>query len=369
MTTSLIAISWRWTSTPGEVADAAGRCAGIGEMGLQSSRPFADRSASRARLCSGSYACRSPYTEWHGDPILSPTSRVPYDLDISADGKLLSAPMSEVTSDQYLRVWELDKVLKGRYDAALRIPLRTIRAGKLRFHAGQPSTCTAAATTPECPTSFATKWRPGKSKRSRTRSPGNFVPSRWPTGELIVLTCTGEGFVPAIIDPKPLEDVSAIKFLGAEVVDKFPVLKTWQVPPPSTSTTERGDRQGDLPPAVARAWRWTTRFPSVTGYKNSVGIGYTFNIAEPLAFANIGITAAYTPDSQSAGRPARPRQHRGQLSGLARRTLLEPHGFLRHLRPDQAQRKRLCRQDRLRLVGGSTMNHASFRGQVRPCLL
>jgi hypothetical protein len=38
---------------------------------------------------------------------------VPSDLDISPDGRLLSASMSEVNGDQFLRVWELDKVLRG----------------------------------------------------------------------------------------------------------------------------------------------------------------------------------------------------------------------------------------------------------------
>ena len=51
---------------------------------------------------------------------------------------------------------------------------------------------------------------------------GFFRPVPLADGRLVVLTYTGEGFVPAIIDPKPIEDVSAIKFLGAELVEKYP---------------------------------------------------------------------------------------------------------------------------------------------------
>ena len=36
-----------------------------------------------------------------------PYGVVPYDLDISPDGRLLSASVSEVNGDQFLRVWEL----------------------------------------------------------------------------------------------------------------------------------------------------------------------------------------------------------------------------------------------------------------------
>ena len=42
-----------------------------------------------------------------------PSEHVPTDLDISPDGRLLSATMSEDNGAQYLRVWELDKLLSG----------------------------------------------------------------------------------------------------------------------------------------------------------------------------------------------------------------------------------------------------------------
>ncbi len=51
-----------------------------------------------------------PYTDWHTVQAFSYES-VPYDLDISPDGRLLSASVSEVNGDQFLRVWEMDEVL------------------------------------------------------------------------------------------------------------------------------------------------------------------------------------------------------------------------------------------------------------------
>ena len=61
-----------------------------------------------------------------------PTAYVPYDLDISADGRLLSASVSEVNGDQFLRVWELDEAHGRESEAAHRIPLRAVGAGELR---------------------------------------------------------------------------------------------------------------------------------------------------------------------------------------------------------------------------------------------
>ena len=53
-----------------------------------------------------------PYDTWYAVHTF-PYGVVPYDLDISPDGRLLSGSVAEVNGDQFLRVWELQKVLSG----------------------------------------------------------------------------------------------------------------------------------------------------------------------------------------------------------------------------------------------------------------
>ncbi|HXN15287.1 MAG TPA: hypothetical protein VN878_02850, partial [Usitatibacter sp.] len=53
-----------------------------------------------------------PYTEFNQVHTFAYGTE-PYDLDISPDGRLLSASVAEVNGDQFLRVWELDKVRAG----------------------------------------------------------------------------------------------------------------------------------------------------------------------------------------------------------------------------------------------------------------
>src|SRR5262249_3498440 len=53
-----------------------------------------------------------PYTEWN-QLVTLPYGIEAYDLDVSPDGKLLSASMSEVNGDQFLRVFEIAKVIAG----------------------------------------------------------------------------------------------------------------------------------------------------------------------------------------------------------------------------------------------------------------
>ena len=83
----------------------------IGEIVVQPGRPFAlgvrheNGLATLVRL-------PPPYDVWYRGPRF-PYEFVPYDLDISPDGRLLSAAMSEVNGDQFLRVWEIAKLQAG----------------------------------------------------------------------------------------------------------------------------------------------------------------------------------------------------------------------------------------------------------------
>jgi hypothetical protein len=239
-----------------------------------------------------------PYSEYQ-ELYAFPYEAVPYDLDISADGRLLSASMSEVNADQYLRVWELEKVLQGdvkplsefRFGQSVPESFVFTRDGKYLYGS---SYYTGVSNI------FRYEVASGKIEAVSNAESGFFRPVPLADGSLVVLTYTGDGFVPAIIDPKPIEDVSAIKFLGAELVEKYPVLKTWQVPPPSTvdldkEITARG------PYSALRSVVLDNAFPVLQGYKDSVGIGYHFNFADSLALARLGITAAYTPDKDLSG--------------------------------------------------------------------
>ena len=239
-----------------------------------------------------------PYTEWQPLHTFAYES-VPYDLDVSADGKLLSASMSEVNADQFLRVWELDRVMKGdlrplsefRFGQSIPESFVFTRDGKYLYGS---SYYTGVSNI------FRYEVATGKIEAVSNAESGFFRPVPLADGNLVVLSYTGEGFVPAVIDPRPIEDVSAIKFLGAELVEKYPVLKTWQVPPPSTVDYEK-EVIAQGPYAPLRNLRLDNAFPIVTGYKDSVGVGLNFNFADPLAFANFSVNAVYTPDKDLPG--------------------------------------------------------------------
>ena len=233
-----------------------------------------------------------PYSEWKQVHTFA-YGVVPYDLDISPDGRLLSASVSEVNGDQFLRVWEIDKVRAGdlkprsQYGFGSSVPESFVFSRDGRYLYGS-SYYTGVSNI------FRYDVASGEIEAVSNAEAGYFRPWTFADGTLGVFHFTGQGFVPAVIDPRPVKDVSAIKFLGAEVAAKHPIVTTWQVPPPS-NVDDEALVTGRGPYVPLRNIRVSSGYPVLQGYKNYVGVGYHLNLEDPLRLAAIGITAAYTP--------------------------------------------------------------------------
>ena len=235
-----------------------------------------------------------PYTEWNQVHTFA-YGVVPYDLDISADGRLLSASVGEVSGDQFVRVWELGKVLAGdvkpfkEFKFGQSVPESFVFSPDGRYLYGS-SYYTGVSNI------FRFEVATGDLEAVSNAESGYFRPVPLADGRLVVFHYTGAGFVPAIIEPRVLKDVSAITFLGALVAEKHPVVKTWAVPPPSAVDHEKliiG--RGVYNPLANMAFQ--SAYPVLQGYKKYVGFGAHAHIDDPLTLATLGITAAYTPSS------------------------------------------------------------------------
>src|SRR5262249_50794781 len=111
----------------------------------------------------------------------------------------------------------------------------------------------------------------GQTRAVSNAETGLFRPAPLADGRLVGLDFTGQGFVPAILDPRPLEDLSAIRFLGNEVVKRHPVVKEWQVPPPNTVDDEALIAQrGRYAPL--RQMHLLDGYPVLQGYKSTAGL-------------------------------------------------------------------------------------------------
>ncbi|MFM7119716.1 MAG: TolB family protein, partial [Gammaproteobacteria bacterium] len=239
-----------------------------------------------------------PYDTWFRIHEF-PDGTVPGDLDISPDGRLLSASVSEVGGRQFLRIWSLDQLQNGdltplsQFDFGQALPESFVFSPDGRFLYGS-SYYTGVSNI------FRYEVATGAIEAVTNAETGYFRPVPLKDGRLLALTYGAEGFTPVMLDPQPLQDVSAIRFLGAELVERHPQLLTWQVPPPGTAdvaglTTPRG------PYHPARRMALLNAYPVLQGYKDQIGPGYRLNFNDPENFASASLTAAWTPGGDLSG--------------------------------------------------------------------
>ena len=208
---------------------------------------------------------------------------MPYDLDISPDGRLLSASVAEVNGDQFLRVWDLAKVLQRRREPLSRIPLRPVGARELRVLAGRPLSLRQQLLHRRLE-HLPLRGRDRRVEAVSNAETGFFRPVPLADGRLIVLNYTAEGFVPAIIEPHPLPTSARSSSSAPSSSNKYPEVKTWQVPPPSAVDDEKLiTREGPYAPARARS-ALRERVSGVAGLQErDRASAITLNFEDPLA--------------------------------------------------------------------------------------
>lgn len=232
-----------------------------------------------------------PYEEWNQIHTW-PYGQVLYELDVSRDGKLLSASMSEVTGNQYLRIFKTEDLRNQNaqfitaFDFGTAVPEGFVFTEDGRYLYGT-SYITGVSNV------FRYEIESGDFEAVSNAETGFFRPLPLDDGTLLVYEFTGEGFVPGIIDPVPLEDLSAITFLGSEIVKKHPVVKDWAVgSPKKVPLDDLITHEGKYVPH--KELELSSGYPIIEGYRDTVALGYSWNIMDPLGLNSLEINASYS---------------------------------------------------------------------------
>ena len=235
-----------------------------------------------------------PYEEW--DLVHRfPYGTVVFDMDISADGAMLSASFGDIEGQQSLRVFRLEDLVAGElkeinsFDFGLAIPEGFVFSPDSRFLFG-------SAYYTGVSNIFRYELENGELEAVSNSETGFFRPIPLDNENLIVFNYTGEGFVPAKIKADPIEDVAAVTFLGTKTINKHPQLREWQVDPHSDVPAEsRIVSRGEYVPA--RNLRLESIYPIALGYKDSESIAIKANLSDPVMLDSLGLTLGYSLDS------------------------------------------------------------------------
>jgi hypothetical protein len=235
-----------------------------------------------------------PWTGW--EQVHSwPYGPVAYDLDVSPDGSLVSVSVGEVTGQHFLRVFRTAALAAGdptpvaEFDFGTAIPSNFVFSPDGRHLYGS-SYYTGVSNL------FRFEVATGTLDALTNAETGYFRPL--PAGDddaLLAFRYTGEGFVPTRVEARPLEDVSAITFLGERLVEARPVLKDWNVGSPSRISFEDMERK-EGPYPLFRSLRLESGYPIVQGYKDFAAVGARVNLSDPVHLNRAVLAASWTPD-------------------------------------------------------------------------
>jgi hypothetical protein len=233
-----------------------------------------------------------PYTEWN--QIYSwPFGKDMYNIDLSHNGKLLTGALAEINGQQILIKINVDSLMNGSisYDTLFNfentIPANFIFSKDDKYLYG---------------TSYysgvSNIYRYDISKKdmdimSNTKT-GFFRPIPVSKDSILAFKYTTQGFQPIMLGNKPVKNVNAVNFMGEQVVEKYPIVKQWIAPPPSSIDINsmvkyRGSYN------VFKHFGLMSFYPVVQGYKDYFAYGLRFNFSDPIGFQNVNLTASYSP--------------------------------------------------------------------------
>ena len=250
-----------------------------------------------------------PYQEWQTLYVF-PGEEKAFDLDLSADGTLASLSVSmpaaragapNVTE---LRIYQSAELAAGRPTVLHRftmggsVPEGFVFSRDGRYLYGS-SYFTGVSNI------YRYEIATGELAAVSNAEIGFFRPLPLTDSELLVLRYSARGFVPTVIEPQPTEDLSAISFLGDQVAEKYPQVRSWVAAPPETVNYQSQVLRTGLyrPPS---ALSLESVIPVVEGYRNSVALGGSASFSDPMGYNGLGVDASYSPDDAL---PSRQRLH------------------------------------------------------------
>jgi hypothetical protein len=235
-----------------------------------------------------------PYEEW--DLVHTfPYGTIVYDLDVSADGTMLSGSFGDIEGQQSIRIFRREDLLEGRvedisgFNFGLAVPEGFVFSPDGRYLFGS-SYYTGVSNI------YRYEIETGELEAVSNTETGFFRPIPLDNENLIVFNYTGSGFVPAKIKAEPIEDIAAVTFLGTETIKKHPQLKDWQVKSSTDQPAEsRVVERGRYVPV--RNLGLESIFPTVLGYKDSVSIAVKANFSDPVMLDTLRVGLGYSLDT------------------------------------------------------------------------
>ncbi|HYX47195.1 MAG TPA: WD40 repeat domain-containing protein [Sphingomicrobium sp.] len=217
-----------------------------------------------------------------------------FDLDISPDGQLISASYGGVDGKQSVKVWKIADIENGDSDDPVTTLSLAPSVPEMFTFTADGKALLGNAYYTGVSNIYRLDIASGKWDVLTNAATGFFRPQLRPDGSLLVYDYTGEGFNPSIVQPQVRQDLGTINFLGTQVVNAHPELKTWGVGSPAKVPLDALiTSEGSYDPF--KRMRFDGHYPIVSSYDQKPSIGYYFHIADPLQFRQFSADLSISP--------------------------------------------------------------------------
>ena len=219
---------------------------------------------------------------------------IPFDLDISPDGSMISASFGEINAKQTMRVWNLHQLQDtGELSEVARLEM-------------PPAVPEGFVFAPDGKTMYGTDYYTGVSNVVRfdipsqkydivsNASTGFFRPDPQRDGSLIAYEYSGKGLQPVRFQPQVQTDLGTVQFLGTKVVAEHPELKDWGVGSPAKIPLDQMIT-GRSKYNSSQRMKLAGMYPIVEGYKGAISPGYYLHWEDPMQFSQINASVSVSP--------------------------------------------------------------------------
>ncbi len=237
---------------------------------------------------------RAPYTGWNQVHTFDFGINA-FDLDISPDGRMLSASIGTILGHQSVQVFRIADLEAGIYD-----PIQTFEL--------RGSTPEGFVFSPDGRYLYGSSYYTGVSNIFRfeiangaieavtNAETGFFRPIPQEDGSLIVFEYAGDGLRPVLIQPQPTDDLNAVNFLGSQVARQHAVVRGWAAGSPNRVAFDgRVTQRGRYRPRDEMGLG--TAYPVIEGYRGYTAFGYHVVLEDPLQFHQLSATVSFSPEA------------------------------------------------------------------------
>jgi hypothetical protein len=214
------------------------------------------------------------------------------DPDISPDGTIIKATLSDVTGSQKLVIFKIADLIAGKTDFQVIYEFEDNPAANFVF-------------SPDGKYLYGTSYYTGVSNIFRVSlethraqiltnaESGFFRPLPVSADSMIVFNYSPEGMFAGMMKIDTLSDVNPIAYLGQKIFEKSPEVENWTLPSPlkinldSLHVVEKRYRPvSELKMAGA--------YPIIQGYKSYIAAGYRFNFMDPMGLNSLNLKLSFT---------------------------------------------------------------------------